>query len=306
MRALAGSALVAASLVGAVPAFAEDTQEIAAEKLFDEGHALLGQHRWAEACDKLAASEALAPAGGTELNLGECFDKLGKTASAWGAYRKAAARARAAHATAAEAIANQRAAALEPKLRRVVVRVTSPADDLAVRVDDTWVARDAWGEGLPVDPGTHTVTAKRPGFVSFTWSGSVESADTTVTVPDLRPEAVAAPVTPAGWQRPLGVALAATGVVAAGVGLALGARAIGLNGDAEDACPIPALCMSPAALDAAASARDFALASTILVVSGLALAVTGLVIFVVAPRESRTGSMVLAPALGGAVFGGTF
>ena len=299
--------LAALALSLASAAHAEDTQEIAAEKLFDEGHALLLQKRWAEACEKLAASEALAPAGGTELNLGECLDALGKTASAWGAFRKAAARARSAHATQAEAIANQRAAALEPRLRRVSVVASAPAPDLEIRVDGVVLARDAWGEGIPVDPGEHEIVATRPGFVAFRWRGTITNADARVEVPALEAEpAPDTPDAPSPWMKPAGVGLLATGLVATAVGLGLGARAIALDGNASDACPVAARCSSPDALAFADSARDFALASTIVVVSGLAIAVAGVVVFVVAPKATRAASLYVAPSWSGGLLGGTF
>lgn len=304
-RFVAPIAAIALALAGT--ARAADTQEIAAEKLFDEGHALLIQKRWAEACEKLAASEALAPAGGTELNLGQCLEELGKTASAWGAFRKAAARARAAHATQAEAVANQRAATLEPRLRRLSVVVSTPAPDLEIRIDGVVLARDAWGEGIPVDPGAHEVVATRPGFVAFRWGGTIDDGSNRVEIPALAAEpGPVTPDAPSHWARPLGLGLLATGLVATAVGLGLGARAISLNGDATDACPVAARCSSPDALALADSARDFALASTILVVSGLAIAATGVVVFVVAPNTTRAASLYIAPSFGGAALGGTF
>lgn len=305
MRRLALPLALVLALAGT--ARAADTQEIAAEKLFDEGHALLIQKRWAEACEKLAASEALAPAGGTELNLGECYDALGKTASAWGAFRKAAARARAAHATQAEVIANQRAATLEPRLLRLSIVVASPASDLEIRVDGAVLARDAWGEGIPVDPGEHAVVASQPGRVAFTWKGSITSADDRVEIPVLAAVAgPAPPEAPSPWMRPLGVGLLATGLVATAVGFAFGARVLSLQSSASEACPIPAQCTSADAVASASSARDFALASTILVVSGLAIAATGVVLFVVAPKAPAAASLYVAPSFAGAALGGTF
>jgi hypothetical protein len=280
-----------------------DPREIAAEKLFDEGHALLVQKRWAEACEKLSASEALAPAGGTELNLGECFDALGKTASAWGAYRKAAAHARAAHATAAETIATQRASALEPRLRRIVLDV-APQEDLELRVDDAAVARDAWGEGLPVDPGAHVVTATRPRTSGFRWTGTITTEDVVVRVPLLLEPPP--PAAPARFFAPLGGALLGTGVVAVGIGLGLGAHVLSLNAEAEAACPTPSACASPAAVDAAASARDFALASTVLVVAGATVAAAGIVLFFVGPKTDARAALTLAPTWGGALLRGRF
>src|SRR5262245_38802765 len=78
-------------LLGAVPARA---QSAAAERLFLDGRELIKQGRLAAGCAKLQASEELEPSVGTLLNLGDCRERLGQTASAWAAFRKAEAIAR--------------------------------------------------------------------------------------------------------------------------------------------------------------------------------------------------------------------
>ena len=64
-----------------------------------------------------AESERLAPSGGTLINLGECYEHTGQTASAWVAWKDAAARANAAGKADVEKRAAARAAARR-KLRR--------------------------------------------------------------------------------------------------------------------------------------------------------------------------------------------
>src|SRR5258708_30389730 len=92
---------------------AQDT-EATATALFDDGRKLMAQHRYGDACPKLAESERLAPSGGTLINLAECYEHTGRTASAWAAWKDAAARANAAGKAAAEKSALARAVALEP------------------------------------------------------------------------------------------------------------------------------------------------------------------------------------------------
>src|SRR4249919_971457 len=54
-----------------------------AEHLFDRGLALMRQGQFSEACTQLEQSEAIERGIGTLLYLAECYEKLGRTASAW-------------------------------------------------------------------------------------------------------------------------------------------------------------------------------------------------------------------------------
>src|SRR5687767_13153220 len=83
-RAALAFILAAAGVVvleGRASAQASSSQS-QAEPLFNEGRELLEKGRFAEACPKLARSQALAPAVGTLLNLGYCWEQLGKLRSA--------------------------------------------------------------------------------------------------------------------------------------------------------------------------------------------------------------------------------
>src|SRR5689334_20626402 len=68
----------------------------AAEALFDEGVKLLQKGKYEEACKKLEASERVDSGIGTLLYLADCYEKLGKTASAWATFRAAASKAQSA------------------------------------------------------------------------------------------------------------------------------------------------------------------------------------------------------------------
>src|SRR6186713_2867899 len=114
-------AFTAAALGFASPAFAGD--KVAAESLFADGRRLLAQGKFAEACPKFAESQRLDPAIGTLLNLADCYEKVGRTASAWAAFREAAALSHHGGDAKREAVAKERAAALEAQLSTLAIAV---------------------------------------------------------------------------------------------------------------------------------------------------------------------------------------
>src|SRR6188508_1232334 len=73
-----------------------ESRRAAAEALFIEGRRLVAEGKTAEGCAKFAESQALDPGVGTLLNLARCYERIGRTASAWTTYREAASRAQAA------------------------------------------------------------------------------------------------------------------------------------------------------------------------------------------------------------------
>src|SRR5215510_2702683 len=68
-----------------------------ADGLFDAGRRLIEQGDYAAACDKFQASVEKVAQLGAEHSLATCYEKVGKTASAWSAYRRLAIAARKAH-----------------------------------------------------------------------------------------------------------------------------------------------------------------------------------------------------------------
>ena len=95
----------------------------AARALFAEGRQLMSAEKYTEACPKLEESLRLDPGMGTQFNLAHCWEKLGRSASAWAMFLDVAAAARAGNQPQREAAAKERAAALEPKLTRLRVVV---------------------------------------------------------------------------------------------------------------------------------------------------------------------------------------
>src|SRR5579883_366085 len=76
------SVLLACALAATARAVWAQDSEITATALFNEGRRLANQGRYNEACPKFAESQRLAPSGGTLMNLAECYERTGRTASA--------------------------------------------------------------------------------------------------------------------------------------------------------------------------------------------------------------------------------
>lgn len=156
--------------------------------------------KYAEACPKFEASQQLDPGLGTMLNLAECYEKTGRTASAWAEYREAIPLARAAGSKARQDLAVERAQALEERLSTLTIRAMSgdAADaQLEVRRDGVAVQPAELGSPIPVDPGEHLIEARAPGKAP--WSSKVQvgpnAAKVSVEIPALQAEGAApAPV----------------------------------------------------------------------------------------------------------------
>ena len=109
------------------------------------------------------------PLAGTLLNLANCYEKLGRTATAWATYREAASAANAAGRSDYVATAQRHADALAPHLARLTVSVAQPVDGLLVMRDG--VARRARrvGRAHPDRPRVaHASRRARPGTSRWT------------------------------------------------------------------------------------------------------------------------------------------
>jgi serine/threonine-protein kinase len=175
----------------------------AAQVLFYEARTLMQQNRFAEACPKLEESLRLDAGLGTQFNLADCNEHIGKIASAWAGFLEVAASAKATNQIDREKVARKRAQALESRLPKLVVDAPSAPPGLDVKRDGIAVGSAAWGTPIPVDPGSHKITATAPG--KGTWESSVSASEGKVAhiaIPrDLPPAPIAAaPPAPVGVQ----------------------------------------------------------------------------------------------------------
>jgi hypothetical protein len=284
-----------------------------AQTLFDDATRLMTERRYAEACAKFAESNRLDPALGTILHLGECYEKIGQTASAWTTFRAAA---QVAHDKddPRESAARDHIAKLESVLFKLELIVDGTAEplDLEVRRDGVVIPQSAWqprGGGriaeIVLDPGTHVVTASAP--LHRTWDKNIEALPTggsvTVTIPPLVAEHVSTPPAPVpvstrrdrGWLT-VGWTLAAVGLVGgvafgSGFGLDAKSKLDTSNGAPHNCQPSPStpglgLCADQEGVTLRQQALASALASTIAFVAGGVLIAAGIVIVLAAPAAS--------------------
>ncbi len=182
-------------------AFAQPAAEAkaAAEALFDEGRQLKAAGKFNEACPKFEESQKMAPGMGTLYNLADCFEHIGRSASAWAGFREVAAQAAAAGQSEREKDARSRVATLEPLLMRLKVVVARDGASASVEVkrDGAVMSPGVWGTAIPLDPGRHHVTASAAG--KQPWERTIDlkepGATLTVEVPPLLDQK-AGPVTP--------------------------------------------------------------------------------------------------------------
>jgi hypothetical protein len=281
----------------------EDGSVAAATVLFDDAIKLMDARSYAEACPKLVRSQALAPSGGTLLALGECWEKSGRFASAWLAFREAASRASAAGKREAETRALERAAALEPRLARLEIR-TAPTPGLQVKRDGTLVKEAELGVAVPVDGADHEIQASAPS--KKPWSKRVTltpGVSTLVEIPALEAESPAVPPPPppdaptsdGSSQRLIGLIVAGGGLAIAGVGGVFGLLAKSADDDARTHCRDADVTRCDArGLELTDDAKSKALVSTVLVLVGAGALVGGGVLWLTAPSARAQVGVVPA------------
>ncbi len=265
-----------------------------AEELFREGNALVAAGRFAEACPKLAESQRLDPAVGTQFNLADCYEHLDKTATAFALFNEVAHIARSAGKFERERLAKERADKLEPKLARLTLHVAAPAPGLELRIDDALVARDRWEHPTPIDPGAHHVVVSAPSRTAWKSDFTATAAKTVeIKIPELvdptpkpRPVIVTTKA-PASTQKTVAIGVAGVGVAGILAGSVAGAISIAARSSAEDACPEATYhfrCPTQRGVDDWSSATTAGDVSTVgFIVGGAALAAAA-VLWLTAPK----------------------
>jgi hypothetical protein len=242
---------------------------------------------------------------GTLLNLGACYEKLGQIASAWARYKEAQSFAQRTNRPDREKTARERAQKLEPRLPRLTISWKDPA--VEVKRDDVPVDEGAIGSPVPVDPGSHTITARASGKKAFTKTITIaEAQNESVMIPPLEEDAGgttttttktdgngtdhASTDTPAplveskgSVMRTASYVVLGAGVVGVGVGSYFGIATFSAWGDAKKHCA-GTLC-DATGVKLANDAKTDGTISTAAMFAGGALVGVGLVLFFMSPAD---------------------
>jgi hypothetical protein len=223
---------VIALLLQGGSARAQTSDPAAAQALFDEAKQLMARGKLGEACPKFLLSFNLDAKPGAMLNLADCYEKNGQTASAWARYLEAAALTQRTGQAEREQYARAHAAALESKLSRLAVVVPSAPRGLTITRDGIAVDPTAWGIVVPVDPGKHVVEARVNGRLTWSFTIDVGAGDARarVTVPASADVPAPPPPSSGSGQRTLGWIGVGTGVAFSGVAIGTGVAALSAKG----------------------------------------------------------------------------
>ncbi|CAN5130497.1 hypothetical protein BH11MYX1_BH11MYX1_44440 [soil metagenome] len=283
-----------------------------ADDLFKTAKKLMAEKKYAEACPKFEESYRLEPGIGVEINIGKCYEDWGKLGKAYHAYTDAERKAKAANDERASKIRGL-VQKLEPQVPRLVIHIPpgSNTKGLTVAIDGVTVGKNELDDPQLVDPGPKQIVYSIDGAPTKTKLVPVErggTSDVTLELPRLEADPVAGsddrspkqppppevaepevPDTTGHGQRVAGTVVASIGVVTIGVSAYLGLAARKKYNDAlsahcmgmTDACDAQGLADTHAA-------RSSANTATILFGVGAAATITGILVYIIAPKAASS------------------
>jgi hypothetical protein len=290
-------------VLGATGTARADTDEQRAVTLFEKGRKLARDGRCAEAIGPLLESIHYVEGVGPLLNLGNCSETLGRTASAY-RYFVRAEEVAGAKGDGRREEAAQRARVLEKEVPTLVVHV--PAEIRAsaeVHLDGDPLPRDRWETPVPVDPGSHALELLAPPRPAQTRTVKVakgEHANVVLTAPSVPSEpgqgasrdeerrpTDAAERRP-GPQRTLGLVAGGAGAVGLAVGAIFGVMSISAHASVVGRCPTYPTCPASDRADLDdlnGRAHSTGTISTVAVIAGLALLAGGALLYLTADAK---------------------
>jgi hypothetical protein len=332
-RVLLASALLFVPLAIGGVASADDPRA-AAQAAFDEGRQREDAGDYLKAIELFTASERLDPALGTTMNLAVSYEGAGRIASAMRTFQRGAEEAAALGEDKRARRALELAAELRQRVSTIQLDVREPAEGETVYVDMAPAGAETWSQPIPMDGGRHVVAATAAGRQP--WNAEItiaaDGAHANVEIPPLEalPSAGAgsAPVrlaptasgeppappspSPSTWRPDRRMALRiaggtafGVGLVAIGAGLANGLKTRALWGDRQAECSRDLCTDEGYALTS--QARSSATRADVAFAVGGAMALAGVVLFVVGERRDTARPALRAMVTGGAlVVAGSF
>jgi hypothetical protein len=170
-----------------------------AQALFGEAQRLLAEGQTSAACDKFEQSLQARAGVGTKFNLADCWERLGKTASAHALFTEVAGLTRAAGQLERAAAAGARADSLNKVLSRLSLDLAQLEGKPELTLDGKVIPDEALSAPIALDPGEHEVSgypdaARRDaGEAQWTLKVNIPAGPVLVVVvaPKPEPEAVA-------------------------------------------------------------------------------------------------------------------
>lgn len=284
-------------------AAAQEGHEALAESLFQEGKRLLAAKTFPEACDRLAESRRIDPAGGTLFALAVCYEEEGRVVSAWVVFAEAMAAARRDQRDDRETLAREHRARLEPRLPHLELHLEGPPN-VEISVDGASIPKNAWMVPLPLDPGRHLVRVVANGYRARELEAYVTEGSTTgLSIPPLqaliaesvvdRPVGGPAPLpqtaeSPRGttWMRVVGWSLVGAGSGVSAFGAYSGLQAFAKKDEAAPHCD--ALGCDAAGLDLLRDGHSAATRSTVAITIGATAIALGVVTLLLEHQRRTT------------------
>lgn len=284
-----------------------------ADRLFQEGRRLIGERRFVEACTRLEQSLALDVAGGTLLNLSQCYEATSRFASADACLERASKLAREKGRTDVTEFIDGERARLASRIDRLTIGLPTLPAGAIVTLDGRRID-PSQSSSIAIDPGAHLIAVSAPNHEAEQQAFDVspnegEGKLIEVQVAPLVPRAsskraagVDGPAPPRRGHRPeaaaadsesdhdamvyAGAATTAVGGAALVAGGILGILAAVTWSEVEDRCPA-VRCDDREAIDGAERASLFAGLSTGLLIGGGVTGGVGVTLLVVAPAPAE-------------------
>lgn len=292
-----------------------DADRVAAGALFDLAMDRMAKGKYESACKMLEESLELSVGTPTLYQLANCYEHIGKTASALWFFRAAAEKATTDGQSAREAEATRRANALEKGLLKLLVVVPEAAmtDGLEIRIDGDVLDRSHWNVAEPCDPGRHGIQVSAKG--KQTWQRAVEAfhepSVTVVNVPILeaareitdapsaRPPSPSPPRAPPpeiDTHRLIGLSVVGAGVVATSIGIVLAWTASSDHASALEVCAKQQSCNEDVG-EIRSDVESRAVVTAVVLSAGASAVVVGALILLL-PGEAKGGATHVGPAAG--------